>query len=77
MKVGSIEPVDAIGFRSVSDIEHRWEVPSEAIESIDDNAVRGFHIKLADGRNFNFFPSGIKRDRLISLLTTPNSNAER
>ena len=63
----------AIGFRSVSDIEHRWELPSEAIESIDDNAVRGFHIKLADGRNFNFFPSGIKRERLISLLTDTNA----
>ena len=67
----------AIGFRSVSDIEHRWELTSEAIESIDDNAVRGFHIKLADGRNFNFFPSGIKSDRLISLLTMPNTNAGR
>jgi hypothetical protein len=67
----------AIGFRSVSDIEHRWELPSEAIESIDNNAVRGIHIKLADGRNFNLFPSGIKRDRLISLLTMPNTNTER
>jgi hypothetical protein len=62
------QTTSSVGFRSVSDIEHRWEVKRQDIKSIEDNVTRGFHITLADGRHFNFLPSGIKSDRLVALL---------
>jgi hypothetical protein len=67
---------DRIGFSSVNEKQHSFEVLLTTVQEIAGNRTfQGgmkyggtFHIKLGDGANFNFVSTAFPADQLVSLL---------